>query len=352
MNKLKFIIALSVCTLGSTCYAGIENEALESNNSPEYSNVSTSTNHFYLHVYDDDNNAIQLSQINPPVTFNIHDSWYKENPDPSASKPTCVIDYDKYNYMQIHCSWHLARHDHKENLDKFKSYLSDNFSHSVTAHKNGVLSSSFPKDTMNFGWAGSMEFTLYDTDYCKLDNTEGKSMPTKKYYLYYILGQTGTKGLWKVVEDSFKTGDQIMKCITEDAEGDENLKCEYKVVKDFDNLTKDAGNAMRNEWTLGVQASKLGNPYQSIEGKVGEELNKYSSKLVPSQLLPVGGDNQALVAYLQDDKGYIYDDLQYTIKPAIEGYNQTDHDMDIVLSKNIIDRLAISGRPPMLCPAK
>lgn len=289
-------------------------------------------NDFYIKIYDDQYVPIQRAQLSSEqlktLTMTIDTSWSSPKQNPHGYSPNCAIDMDAPN-LQLACSWKVGRHGSTDALDSFKEYLQPNFSSVVTAFNDGDLTASIPEKKMNFGWAGAIKFNLYEPN----SGTSSAAEPaTKTYQINYVLGQSGTGGLFKIIEDVYKATDKVMECATEDMEGEENPVCWSKVAKDFNKLDQQIKSSFHNVWTLGTQASKSGNPYQDVN-----DMFKVASKIVKTNLIGDGLGSYALVGYLQDDKGYAYQDLQYSIRQSAK---DSDHQMDLILSKAILQRLA------------
>lgn len=273
------------------------------------------------------------------LTSSRYEYWVTDGQNPNGHKPVCNVEYEPAAPIIVRCHWDVGRHDDKSNLTTFKSYLSDNFSSVVTASNSGDMEASLPKKDMNFGWAGSLDFKMYNPKLCQ---TAGEVVPTQTYHMYYVLGQTGTGGLAKLLYDTYKTASKVMKCVEEADVGDENPKCEVKVVKSFDKLGDDLEKLWDNVWSIATLASKSGNPYKNID-----EALKYASKIVKTDLTASGIGNTALVGYLQDDQGNVDEDLQYSIRQSSSIDN--DHSMDLILSQKLLQRVYNAAIAQPIC---
>lgn len=300
-------------------------------------------NKFYFKLYDVNYHSLAISaeQIKS-IKFTRYDYWVTDGQNPEAHEPVCELYLaDDKPKPSILCYWDVGRKDNDANLTKFKSYLTAKISSSVTAGVDGELQASLPKKDMNFGWAGSLDFKLYNRDLCQ---KAGDLVPTQTLHMYFVLGQTGTGGIAKLLYQTYKTTKQVFKCDAEVTVGDEDPKCEYKLVKDFKELGDDIENLYRNVWSIGTHATKT-----AQEKKIDTLLEglKAASKILKTTLTVGGEGENALVGYLQDDDHKSKNKYPFMLRQSKKV--DDDHTMDLILSDQILNNIYDSNATPPVC---
>lgn len=333
MKRLTGILTFSTYLICSPVFADFEKQSTKKT---PISSYHERNNKLSIHVFDDKYNPLTVSkdQGDNSISYTIDDNdfWVSEGENPDNNKPSCSAEFvgtstQNITTLTVYCNWQCGRTHHSENLEKFRSYLKEFLSNTVTTSQGDNSVMSMPKNHMNLGWFGNLDIQLYNPDMCK---TVGEPMHIQTYHLKHVLGQSKHSGWGTLAKQLFSTGDKVMECVEEDGE------CPYSLVKDFSTIEHDIENLERNLWTIGVNASKGELASQNGDD---EDLHKFAAKTVTSMLKPSSGSsdsNQAVIGYFQDDNGIYNTDLEYTIK---QSGNEKDDEIDLVLSSTVMSRL-------------